>query len=573
VDGEPHNLCLRCLASTGSVPSHVDDKVDASVVRSLLEGNPPKVEVMSPAMFYDRILNLKEYREVEAYYGSCSGMFAVRGQFLVQKRLSCAACDKCSTPNSRVCKTRCHACGYNAHQGCTRGIESCDARVCIACTPPSAAGGRAPLPLTKGIKALLRFGRNALNVPLQYVDEESFNARLKKFKEGGYQKPEETKASNKGPSLELPPGNGWETAKKKKSTAAAKKKASPKNAQAAEIDSDATSDVSVAREVANALSTGLYDAASELIQRDTNCGAIGCCKADTFSLTSDCPRCLGCAWHCHHKCTRELDDKSGVVCLDCLSFFKVKPAQIISASDEKVVKLVQEGSKGMSLDVTLLSIAPFQKKVKELAFNGADNHDEEDETVQENEEEEEEFSHEDDEDEDDSVAYSEEEEEEKKKKKKKKTNKKRTNKKSNKKRTNEVSNEKRTYKRTKFEKKSVGPRPQQILCAETRDKFERLLETLAGKHELLFNNSSLEPDWPKFRGYWVGINEVLPNISGTEAKNADKRRAEPQLMVLDLCGHEDSKTVFQQHFKLVNEKAKYKYTKYPAKILEKMKED
>jgi hypothetical protein len=99
--------------------------------------------------------------------------------------------------------------------------------------------------------------------------------------------------------------------------------------------------------------------------------------------------------------------------------------------------------------------------------------------------------------------------------------------------------------------KMPSRRVQNVLNNNAREKVCRFLRTGASKHELLFN-TEVDPRWPKYRAYYVVVNQFRPNLSGAEAKNYDKMRGGPQILVQDLCGFHDGKQAFKAHFKINN---------------------
>lgn len=76
-----------------------------------------------------------------------------------------------------------------------------------------------------------------------------------------------------------------------------------------------------------------------------------------------------------------------------------------------------------------------------------------------------------------------------------------------------------------------------ILNNDTRGKLERNLSTLSRKHKELYVEPSKEGD-PKFRTYFLAINEIEPNQRGTEETAKEKRRDIPQVLICPLTNHE-----------------------------------
>lgn len=118
-----------------------------------------------------------------------------------------------------------------------------------------------------------------------------------------------------------------------------------------------------------------------------------------------------------------------------------------------------------------------------------------------------------------------------------------------------------------------GPSQTDILTAPKREKLLVMLESSASKMEREFGEETvMEPNWPKLRGYTVIINEVLPNLTGTEPRNVDKRRPKPQFLIQALTNHSDDREALLKYVKFPSYDCTYRYCRTPKKLMSSMKE-
>lgn len=83
-----------------------------------------------------------------------------------------------------------------------------------------------------------------------------------------------------------------------------------------------------------------------------------------------------------------------------------------------------------------------------------------------------------------------------------------------------------------------------VLNANAKGKIERLAASIYSKHSVDF---LCQKEWPKFDGFYVNINEITPNKTGTNEKDlAKKKRAITQISVL--AGTEDAINRFEAAF-------------------------
>ena len=92
--------------------------------------------------------------------------------------------------------------------------------------------------------------------------------------------------------------------------------------------------------------------------------------------------------------------------------------------------------------------------------------------------------------------------------------------------------------------KKSTKRIQAILNANNRQKIERMLTTTISKHSTLFK---AEDNWPKIFTFFVAINQIIPNASGTEARDANKTRKLNQAIVLPLAQHTGAQNIYNAH--------------------------
>ena len=97
----------------------------------------------------------------------------------------------------------------------------------------------------------------------------------------------------------------------------------------------------------------------------------------------------------------------------------------------------------------------------------------------------------------------------------------------------------------------ASKRVQGVLKADNRSKLERFLFQTQRKHTELFKTKE---GWPRLFTYIMAINEIVPNVSGTEERNIVKKRVQPQVIVLPLT-KTDKKTelnYFKTYCKITN---------------------
>ena len=116
---------------------------------------------------------------------------------------------------------------------------------------------------------------------------------------------------------------------------------------------------------------------------------------------------------------------------------------------------------------------------------------------------------------------------------------------------------------------SVNKKIQAVLNADKRGKLKMFLETAQSKQSKLFE---AEEDWPKVYTYFVILNEIIPNISGTESQSANKHRTLPQILVCPLTKHSDHNKKFRKHLPLYQvSKEDSMYTSDTASIVQALK--
>ena len=86
-----------------------------------------------------------------------------------------------------------------------------------------------------------------------------------------------------------------------------------------------------------------------------------------------------------------------------------------------------------------------------------------------------------------------------------------------------------------------------LLNADRRGQLKRILLNLVKKFIAWFADG-VPVDWAKFRGFFISINELLPNKSGTEKRESRKQRNRAQIHILSLCDHEDDHVAFEKYF-------------------------
>ena len=297
-----------------------------------------------------------------------------------------------------------------------------------------------------------------------------------------------------------------------------------------------------------------------LYQVKSTCGAMQHCLCKNSNRVPKVHRCICCGFACHYSCSLKIqpyrDDFPGTeVCLDCVNSYgfptiKQRTTMRVSSDNEKLVADVHGGLYLVPLE--LLSVDEFNEKVfqhdedstileeeaskytpseegedsdeessdddeegksddeeeegneEEEADKEAEEQDlgdEEQEQQQDEEDEEEEEEEEDEEeDEDDAGAPPADDEEEE-----------------------QIDGEEQVP--------AQAPRSiHALLNSNQRLKVERLATSLHSKHS---NDFFCRPGWPKLDGFYVHINEVKANKSGTETKNvAAKKRDVTQISVL-----------------------------------------
>ena len=284
-----------------------------------------------------------------------------------------------------------------------------------------------------------------------------------------------------------------------------------------------------------------------LYQVKSTCAAMEHCVCKNTNRVPKQHRCICCGFACHYSCSLKIqpyrDDFPGTeVCLECVESYdfptiKHRRTLRVASDHAKLVKDVHEGLYLVPLE--LLSPDEFNEKVfeqdedstisngsnysssaeeesdsnKESDGNEEDNDNEEKEEVDEEEEEEEQEGGDEEQEqlqdeeeeeiqqEDDDVAPPADDEEE------------------------QVDDE------DEEQVPSQAPRSiHALLNSNQRLKVERLATSLHSKHS---NDFFCRRSWPKLDGFYVHINEVKANKSGTETKNvAAKKRDVTQISVL-----------------------------------------
>lgn len=106
-----------------------------------------------------------------------------------------------------------------------------------------------------------------------------------------------------------------------------------------------------------------------------------------------------------------------------------------------------------------------------------------------------------------------------------------------------------------------------LLNSNQRHKVARLASTVHQKHSVDFH---CRPEWPKYDGYYVNINEVAPNTSGTNHKDpSKKKRSITQVTVLS--GTEGGIARFEEVFQ-IRDGYDYQTTVDPDAFTERLKE-
>ena len=84
-----------------------------------------------------------------------------------------------------------------------------------------------------------------------------------------------------------------------------------------------------------------------------------------------------------------------------------------------------------------------------------------------------------------------------------------------------------------------------MLGVNKRDKMNSVAKRIWQIHS---KELKTQPNWPGIKGYYVLINEYVPNLVGAKKKDAPVKRDKKQVMVL--CTDDDAKKKFEETFEL-----------------------